>query len=194
MLCARRQVLAMLLVALCGVGGSSTSAQQAGLYRELYTSVTGSTLFSLTNIVGLLDNPDPGAVVITNLFENPSNFGDNYGARWRGLLIPPVTGSYVFWVQGQNAAQLYLSSDESPLNKVTIGYNLSSALARAWYVFESQQSPNIFLEAGKRYYLEALHKTGNGDDSFAVGWKLPNGTYRAAYAGLALSALRQQCR
>ena len=42
--------------------------------------------------------------------------------------------------------------------------------------FPSQESTNIYLEAGRRYYVEALHSAGTGDDSFAVGWKLPDGT------------------
>jgi hypothetical protein len=151
-------------------------AQPNGLYREIYTEITGSTLLSFTNSSFFPDSPTIRELA-TNLFENPSNYGDNYGDRYRGLLMPPVTGWYVFWVQGQNAAQLFLSPDESPANKVSIGYNLSSALFRAWYAFPTQQSTNIYLEAGKRYYLEAWHKTGNGDDSFAVGWKLPDGTY-----------------
>ena len=152
------------------------SAQPNGLYREVYTEITGSTLLSFTNSSFFPDSPTIRELA-TNLFENPSNYGDNYGDRYRGLLMPPTTGWYVFWVQGQNAAQLFLSPDESPANKVSIGHNLSSALFRAWYAFPTQQSTNIYLQAGKRYYLEAWHKTGNGDDSFAVGWKLPDGTY-----------------
>ena len=170
-----RNVVAVLTFALSWVVLSpNAQAQSVGLYREIYLGILGSTLLSFTNVFP----PAPDLTeVATNLFENPSNYGDNYGDRFRGLLVPPVTGSYVFWVQGQSSAILYLSPDESPANKVTMGYNLQSALARAWYVFPSQQSVNVHLEAGKRYYLEALHKSGNGDDSFAVGWKLPDGTY-----------------
>lgn len=170
-----RNVVAMLTLALSwAVPSPNAQAQSVGLYREIYLGIPGSTLLSFTNVFP----PAPDLTeVATNLFENPSNYGDNYGDRYRGLLVPPVTGSYVFWVQGQSSAILYLSPDESPANKVTLGYNLQSALARSWYVFPSQQSTNIYLEAGRRYYVEALHKSGNGDDSFAVGWKLPDGSY-----------------
>jgi hypothetical protein len=145
----------------------SARAQSTGLYREIYLGIPGSTLLSFTNVFP----PAPDLTTVeTNLFETPSNYENNFGQRYRGLLVPPVTGEYVFWVQGQSSAILYLSPDESPANKIGIGYNLSSALARSWYVFPTQQSTNI--------YLEALHKAGNGDDSFAVGWKLPDGTYQ----------------
>ena len=152
----------------------TAQAQTTGLYREIYLGIPGSTLLSFTNVFP----PAPDLVeVSTNLFETPSNYGDNFGERYRGFLIPPVTGEYVFWCQGQNSAILFISPDESAVNKVGIAYNLNSALARSWYIFPTQQSTNIYLEAGHRYYVEALHKTGNGDDSFAIGWKLPNGTY-----------------
>jgi len=164
-------------VALLGVAAVLTPAARAqttGLYREIYLGIPGSTLLSFTNVFP----PAPDLVAVeTNLFETPSNYDNNYGQRYRGLLTPPVTGEYVFWVQAQNSGILYISEDESAANKGGIAYNLTSALARSWYVFSTQQSTNIFLEAGRRYYVEALHKTGNGDDSFAVGWKLPNGTY-----------------
>jgi len=32
------------------------------------------------------------------------------------------------------------------------------------------------LEKGKRYYVEAVHVEGGGDDHVAIGWKLPDGT------------------
>jgi len=153
----------------------TATAQTTGLYREIYLGIPGSTLLSFTNVFP----PAPDLVeVATNLFETPSNYGDNFGERYRGLLTPPVTGEYVFWCQGQNSAILFISPDESAVNKVGIAFNLTSALGRSWYVFSTQQSTNIHLVAGQRYYVEALHKTGNGDDSFAIGWKLPNGTYQ----------------
>src|SRR6185295_1272422 len=79
-------------------------------------------------------------------------------------------------VQGDDAAALYLSPDESPANEVLIAYNTNTALTRVWYAFPSQQSQAIYLQAGKSYYIEALHSAGTGDDAFAVGWKLPDGT------------------
>lgn len=82
----------------------SAQAQSAGLYREIYLGIPGSTLLSFTNVFP----PAPDvALVETNLFETPSNYDNNFGQRYRGLLVPPVSGEYVFWVQAQNAAILY---------------------------------------------------------------------------------------
>lgn len=169
----RRKATLLAAVSLSSLAFSA-EGQANGVYREIY-SINGSSLLSLTNETANFLVPPSATEVISGLFEGPPNYSDHYGDRYRALLVPPVTGTYVFWVQGDDAALLYLSSDESPLNKVQISINTTTALSRAWYVYPSQQSTNIFLEAGRRYYLEAIHSAGTGDDAFAVGWKLPNG-------------------
>ena len=37
------------------------------------------------------------------------------------------------------------------------------------------QSDPVVLEAGKRYYIEAIHAEGGGGDYISVGWKVPDG-------------------
>jgi len=44
---------------------------------------------------------------------------------------------------------------------------------RAWNSYPSQRSAVIPLVAGHSYYLETLHKEGNGGDNLAVGWMGP---------------------
>ncbi|HMJ90716.1 MAG TPA: PA14 domain-containing protein, partial [Candidatus Acidoferrum sp.] len=173
-----RSALVFVAATLLCVSAISGSAQTNGVLRQIYSGLNGSTLFSLTNNSSFPDSPTNGAgTVMIGLFETPGNFGDFYGDRYRALLIPPVTGSYVFWVQGDDAAILYLSPDESPNNKVQIAINITTALFRAWYVYPSQQSTPVFLEAGRKYYLEGIHSAGSGDDAFAVGWKRADGSY-----------------
>jgi hypothetical protein len=45
----------------------------------------------------------------------------------------------------------------------------------------------MYLVAGQRYYIEALHKQGAGTDNVAVGWQLPDGTLERPIAGSRLS-------
>ncbi|MHC2993445.1 hypothetical protein OB13_18385, partial [Pontibacter sp. HJ8] len=52
-----------------------------------------------------------------------------------------------------------------------------------------QQSAKITLEAGKRYYIEALMKEENGGDNLAVGWQLPDGSLERPIAGNRLSEM-----
>ena len=53
-------------------------------------------------------------------FEAPTNWADNYGTRLRGYITAPVTGSYTFWVASDDKSELWISTDDDPLNKVKI--------------------------------------------------------------------------
>src|SRR5262245_38529867 len=72
------------------------AGQTNGVLRELYSNLTGGSLPDLTNAAKFPNSPD--AVFLESTFEAPANFADNYGQRMRGLLVPPTTGSYVFWI------------------------------------------------------------------------------------------------
>jgi len=43
------------------------------------------------------------------------------------------------------------------------------------------------LTAGKKYYIEAIHREGAEGDNLAVGWQLPNGTMERPIPGIRLS-------
>ena len=53
--------------------------------------------------------------------------------------------------------------------------NLSSFF---FYRYDNQSSEEIFLVAGKYYYLEAIQKGVDSSDSLSVGVKLPTGRYQ----------------
>jgi hypothetical protein len=44
---------------------------------------------------------------------------------------------------------------------------------RGWNAFAEQKSALIRLEAGRRYYIEALHKEAGSGDHLSVGWQGP---------------------
>ncbi len=121
------------------------------------------------------------------LFEAPSDVSDNYASRIRGYICPPKTGNYTFWIAGDDAAELWLSPDDDPAKKVKIAYVLSWTYAREWNRYSTQKSAQIYLEAGKRYYIEALHKEGGGGDNLAVAWQMPDQVFEGPIAGSRLS-------
>ena len=45
-----------------------------------------------------------------------------------------------------------------------------------WDKSSSQESGLIYLEAGERYYIEALQKDQGGGDNLAVAWQVPGGS------------------
>ena len=53
------------------------------------------------------------------------DFADNYGAQVVGYFHPPVDGEYVFTVNADDAAYLYLSTDATRANKQLIAHEMS---------------------------------------------------------------------
>lgn len=134
--------------------------------REIWSGVSGT---SVTNIP--LNSPASTSNTLGTL-EGIANFGDNYGERIRGYLTAPVTGNYYFWISANNSAELWISNDGEPVNKVRRAYiTKGTTTPRTWNVQPSQRSPWLALKAGQRYYIEILHKAGIGSgDHWSVGW------------------------
>ncbi len=118
-----------------------------------------------------------------NSFEIPANTADEYGSRIRGYVCPPITGNYTFFVAGDDAVELFLSSDDQPNNKVKIANVASWTNEREWYKFPSQRSAPVYLKAGNDYYIEALHKEENGGDHLSVAWKRPDDIFEGPIEG-----------
>lgn len=121
------------------------------------------------------------------IFESPSNWGSHYGARVRGYICPPASGAYIFWIASNDHSELWLSTDDDPLNKVRIAFVEGATGVRQWDKFSTQVSIAIPLSKGKSYYIEALHKQGVGGDHLAVGWQLPDGVMERPITGSRLS-------
>ena len=104
----------------------------------------------------------------------PPDRGDLYGTRLRAWVLPPVTGPYRFVLSADNHARLWLAEDERPFSARVIAEVAGWAAHRsqpAW----SQRSEPLPLEAGRRYYLEVLHKEGGREDYATVEWEIPGG-------------------
>src|SRR5882672_10237871 len=111
-------------IILCSLATPSAHAQTFGVLREVYTNISGGTIANLTN-APIYPNSPSFTNVVTALFEAPSDILESYGQRMRALLIPPVTGDYVFWVASDDNGALYLSTDEQPSNRALISSVLS---------------------------------------------------------------------
>jgi len=145
------------------------------ILREYWTGIGGSSVWDLTNNPNYPDHPTGDGEVTS--FEGPTNWNDSYGTRVRGYVHPPITGSYVFWIASDDASQLWLSTDDDPANRQLIASVSGWTSPRQWNKFSSQESTELYLEAGPRYYIEALQKEGSGGDHLAVRWALPGGTW-----------------
>lgn len=118
----------------------------------------------------------PSGRDLLSSFEGPSAWRTNYIARVRGYVYPPATGLYFFRIASDDTSELSLSSDDDPKTARPIaGVNIWTK-AREWTHLPGQQSPAIFLEAGRRYYIEAVHEQRWRDDHLSVSWEGPGVT------------------
>jgi len=150
--------------------------------REVWTGIPGN---SVANIP--LNTPANSTNILGTL-EGLTDFGDNYGERVRGYITAPVTGNYYFWIAGSDSAELWISNDSEPANKVRRAFVLPSpnpvpppangTSVHQWNLQPSQRSAWLALVGGQRYYVEVLHKAGTGPgDNWSVGWSQdPYGT------------------
>lgn len=138
-----------------------------GLLCEFYDLVTGNVVDDLRRSANYPAKPDWSIQI--KRFELPENQGVQYGARVRGYVVPPKSGSYTFVLNVDDGGEFWLSADDSPANlKKLIG--LTKCTWRKWNAVVEQQSSPCELIAGKRYYLEAFIKQASGQDYLAVGW------------------------
>jgi hypothetical protein len=162
------------------VNGSSTTACTATgtILREYWANVTTSTVPV---------NTTPTSTSQLNSFEAPSNVADNYGQRIRGYICAPATGNYTFYVASDDDSELWLSTDATPATKKKIASVSGYTGSREWTKFSSQRSTVVTLQAGQRYYIEALHKEASGGDNLAVGWITPSSGTITVIPGSVLS-------
>jgi hypothetical protein len=139
----------------------------SAVVREVWTGIPG------TNVADIpLNTPATLTNFLTTL-EGITGYGVNYGERIRGFLTAPVTGNYYFWLAASDSAELWISNDNDPVNKVRRAFvsPAYSTGSRQWNLQPKQQSGWLLLNAGQQYYLEILHKAGSGtNDNWAVGW------------------------
>jgi len=152
---------------------STTVGQPTGqILFEYWLDIGGGTAVSdLTGLDAYPDNPSDGE--LRDQFDGPVDWADNYGARARGYLYPPADGDYTFWIAGDDAQQLYLSTDADPANAALIAEVAGWTNHLVWDKEAGQQSAPITLVGGQKYYIEALMKEGGGGDSCAAGWTGP---------------------
>jgi len=161
----------------------SLPPQIFGVYRQLWLNLNSSFGGSLAALTNTVNNPNwpnnPAAAysqVFTN-FETGLNTGlNNYGQRLRTFVVPPMNGYYTFWIASDDNSLLLLSSNENPANEAPIASVASWTSWRDFTAEASQQSAPIYLQGGRRYYLEALMAQGLGGDHLTVQWVLPDGT------------------
>ncbi|HYG77817.1 MAG TPA: PVC-type heme-binding CxxCH protein [Planctomycetota bacterium] len=140
---------------------------------------------SLADLAKVTKAPDSksevGALAI------PVDKADGYASRMTGLLTAPASGAYTFWICADDFGELYLSSDDKPENKKRIAVCENWASPDEWEKYPGQKSQPVTLEAGKKYFVEVLHKEGGGGDHAFVGWLKPDGKMERPIGGVTVT-------
>ena len=102
-----------------------------------------------------------------------SNVGDDYSRRITGLLEPSNSGTYTFWISGDDDCRLYLGTDAGEASRVLIASVTGYSSVQQWDKYPEQQSNAITLQAGQRYWLEVQQRDGSGGDHVEVAWQGP---------------------
>lgn len=160
-----------------------------GLTRDTWTgNIVGDHISFLTsNRAHYLNYPNE-TTQVPNVDES---FPDvNYGSRYRGFLIAPVTGAYTFWVAGNDQSELWIADGtvkdpdtQTPLTnrfgKQRIAwiqddrFGTTSTPLHAFDTFPSQRSRTVNLTQGQSYYIEVLHKQYVTVDNVSIAWQPP---------------------
>jgi len=170
--------------------------QTGSILHEYWTNLSGSAVNDLLDHADYPDRPNGRDYV--DLLEVPMVGATNYGCRLVGFLHPPVTGPYIFWIAASPEAAVNLSKDENPANAVRIfGTSFDfgrgrESQPREWErkaTSSRTRSQPITLVAGRRYYIEAVHKADDRGGHLAIAWTPPGGE-REVIAGRYLSPLK----
>lgn len=120
---------------------------------------------------------DEERTITTTSYQWPlSPARDNYMGQMIGYLTAPETGFYRFAIASDDHSILYLGTTDQRSSKREICYyNGATGRWNTGAQLANQQSALIYLEAGRRYYLEAVYRDGTGGDGVSVFWQTPSG-------------------
>ncbi|OGE73553.1 MAG: hypothetical protein A3I07_03870 [Candidatus Doudnabacteria bacterium RIFCSPLOWO2_02_FULL_42_9] len=155
-----------------------TPANAGTIRRDYWSPVTGGpTIYDLINGSSYPINPS-GTSELSS-FEGPTNTDDWYGSHTYGYVVPSLTADYTFYIAGDDNADLFLSPNDNPYDRVLIATNATDSsnytAPLEWNKYPSQASEPIQLVSGQRYFIEARQKEAYSNDNIAVGWNSNGG-------------------
>lgn len=113
-----------------------------GITRDYWLDVPGSQVDQLVAHAAFPSTP-AGTEIVSG-FSGAADWADDYGARLRGLVIPPATGSHVFHLSGMGESELWLS----PTNEASASVRIVRAVGESPLGFEAFDYPEGAI-AGK---------------------------------------------
>ncbi|MGB1250575.1 MAG: PKD domain-containing protein [Candidatus Promineifilaceae bacterium] len=143
-----------------------------GILQEWWDGIPGVLVSDLTSHPAFPTQPT-GSNILSS-FSTPVKIKNSYGLRLRGYLVAPETGTYTFWMASDDEGELWLSSDAAAANATQIAHVSPWVQPGNYDLYSAQESAEINLIAGERYYVEALMKEWWGGDHLSVAWETPS--------------------
>ncbi|HAV63209.1 MAG TPA: hypothetical protein DCY13_12695, partial [Verrucomicrobiales bacterium] len=148
---------------------------------ERFQDLPGDTIPDLTNAAKYPRNPDTAGYLTS--WETPESVSDNFGSVISGMIIPPTSGFYQFYTASDRSSELWISTDASPANLMSVAADPMWASRREWTGNAGGRRQNnenvsqaLQLVAGSFYRAELLHKASTGFDHAGATWRTPGGT------------------
>ena len=126
----------------------------------------------MTDLSALEDFPTrPTGSQILGSLRSPINYTDFYVGMIRGFIKVPQTANYVFNLTSDDKGFFYLSTNQSPANKVKRAEVTVYTGVDEYNKEPGQTSASIQLVGGQYYYFEMYNFEGSGGDHMTLSWK-----------------------
>ena len=161
--------VAFMIVALAMT--SIAAAENGMIFERWMTGGSPDTMMTETT------EPDETLVVPTSEWGyaggvGGSEDGNDYRVRLTGWLVPPVTGTYYFWITTDDGGRIWLSENEEPDGAVLICQESTWRGPDSWgNIGDEEVSEAISLEAGKIYWIRGAFAEIGGGEHIRIGWQ-----------------------
>ena len=150
------------------------------LTMSIWQDLCGDKVKVLTNSPFYPSFPNEKLIRVIPGFQIVDN-KTRYGQMIAGFLNPATSGSYRFAIASDDSSELWLSPSENSDEKELIASVFIEG-ATGWTTkneinkYPNQISRDIELREGGRYYIEVIHKQGEGAGFVQVFWSNPGVT------------------
>ena len=173
--------------------GQLGPATDGHLGRQGDTANATNTIAALTQHSTFPNQPSE--VFRLSTFDSREVYGDDshehYGGRMRGVFLPPISGSWRFYLRSDDPSELWFNaSGPGASGKSLIAFQTGCCNA---FTAPGPGAPftsaAIPLAAGQAYYIEALYKEGTGGDYCQVAARLDGDAVPETPTGVCASCI-----
>jgi len=101
----------------------------------------------------------------------PDDSHENYGGRMSGYFTPTATDNYVFYTKGDDGQRWRMNTNDLDSAEPAGATTLIDTFGACCQAYSAHGSSPVHLNAGQRYYFEALWKEGGGGDFQQVAFQ-----------------------